>query len=65
MKDSKEVPWSGKCQSSITLNFDWAGQLPFAVRSCPTNLTHDVKKSHLENLKDSMYFVNTVAMQEE
>ena len=64
MEERKIVSCIGNDQSLIRLNFDCAGQLPRAVRSWPTNSTRDLKKSHLDSLKDSRNFVKTLATQE-
>ena len=64
MKERRAVPYIGNSDSLIRLNFDWAEHLPPAVRSLPTNLTRDLRKSHLEWLKDSLNFVKTLATQE-
>ena len=59
----KLVPCIGKGHSLIRLDFDWAGQLPYAVISYPKTFTRALKKSHLDSLKDNLCFFKTVAMQ--
>ena len=60
----RDLPVVRRGCSSISYNLDCAEQLSRVVKSCSTNSTCDVKKTHLDSLNSTLHLVHIWKMEE-